>query len=105
MTDFPTLHIGSRSIEITESDDIDDDRLGEAGYSDGTFNIAPDQPPRILLDTLIHETLHHFNFVNGWGTRLSDEDEEALVTVLAGQLAELFVRNPDFIRLLVKLAK
>lgn len=99
------IRLGAQVIQIVEVDQLDDDAIGEAHYRKSEIHVLKGQPPRILLDTLIHEMIHHMNFVNGWSGKLDSDEEEHLTTVLAGQFAELFVRNPDFIKRLQKLAR
>lgn len=98
--------IGGRDILVREVDELPGDgQLGEADYHKSEIRVVKGQSKRVLLDTLLHEWVHQANFVNGWAGKLADEDEEAVATTLGSQLAELFVRNPEFVKVCQKLAR
>lgn len=98
----PILH-GGREIEIIPDPGLT--TWGAASGSEARIWYYPDQAPRHLLTTILHEDWHQFTIEHGWQDRLGAREEETLVTQLAAYDAERYIRNPKLIEALVWLAR
>ncbi len=94
------IRLGHRRVKIQQMDTPGghDAILGQAFVSRGLININLDthEQEADLLNTLIHEMLHHM-----WSLYSMDEGsltEERVVDSLANGLSEALVRNPELAR-------
>ena len=100
-----TIKVGGQNIKLRRLKRFPKgDRIGDWNYEKQAIRIKDGLPPYVELDTLTHEKLHACLSVNGWQYMIGDHEEQ-LVTVLAGQLAQSMVDNPQFWEYLLGLAE
>ena len=95
------IYVGNRVFKTREVEDGSiADSLGEVLFTLGRIDLAPNQTPDCLADTLLHEVIHAIDFVFGaTGTYLT---EEQVVRVTGGLLAVLNdPRNSEFLSALM----
>ena len=95
------IYVGNRVFKTKEVEDGSiADSLGEVLFTLGRIDLAPNQTPDCLADTLLHEVIHAIDFVFGaTGTYLT---EEQVVRVTGGLLAVLNdPRNSEFLSALM----
>lgn len=99
--DVTEVHVGNRLFHVREVDDGSiADSLGEVLFTLGRIDLAPNQTPDCLADTLLHEVIHAIDFVYGaTGTYLT---EEQVVRVTGGLLTVLNdPRNSELLNVLM----
>ena len=95
------IYVGNRVFKTREGEDGSiADSLGEVLFTLGRIDLAPNQTPDCLADTLLHEVIHAIDFVFGaTGAYLT---EEQVVRVTGGLLAVLNdPRNSEFLSALM----
>ena len=100
-TGITKIYVGNRVFKTKEVEDGSiADSLGEVLFTLGRIDLAPNQTPACLADTLLHEVIHAIDFVFGaTGTYLT---EEQVVRVTGGLLAVLNdPRNSEFLSALM----
>ena len=100
-TGITKIYVGNRVFKTKEVEDGSiADSLGEVLFTLGRIDLAPNQTPDCLADTLLHEVIHAIDFVFGaTGTYLT---EEQVVRVTGGLLAVLNdPRNSEFLSALM----
>lgn len=86
------LKVGYRTFQIKTAPLRD--RYGECDKEAGKILYTPGQKKDLRLNTLIHEVGHACWEVGG----LEDSDvEEKVITILANQLTDVLLNNPDFL--------
>jgi hypothetical protein len=99
------VYVGNRVFAVKEVEDGSiSDSLGEVLFTLGRIDLAPNQTPDCLADTLLHEVIHVIDFVFGAiGTYLT---EEQVVRLTGGLLAVLNdPRNSELLNALMLLPK
>ena len=100
-TGITKIYVGNRVFKTKEVEDGSiADSLGEVLFTLGRIDLAPNQTPDCLADTILHEVIHAIDFVFGaTGTYLT---EEQVVRVTGGLLAVLNdPRNSEFLSALM----
>lgn len=96
------IKIGYQDIRVSEVDFID----GAQGVyiSDNSeIRIKEGMSESESLNTILHECLHAIVYVYGIKNDFEDNDEEEkIVNALGNGLTEIFLRNPNLIKFIVK---
>lgn len=95
------LWIGYRQFRMVYTKDLPSCD-GCVSMGDRLIQIGVAQKPSDEVDTVIHEILH---VLIAESTLVERSDQEALVSVLANKLTELFVRNPNLLLWIQELLK
>lgn len=93
----PTLNIAGRTYTIVQKSERAKrrDAYGYCDTGNQEIHLDDEQHPECLRDTALHETLHAISTAG----RLRLQERQ--VYVLAGQLLDMFKRNPAFTRWLL----
>lgn len=97
------INIGYQDIKVSEVDAIDDTQ-GSYSSSNSQIKIRKDLDEREILNTLLHEALHAICYIYGLKAEFDDDDhEEKLINSIGNGLTELFVRNPEVVKIIGEL--
>jgi hypothetical protein len=86
---------------LRKSVDRGEDLYGLTEHHLQEINVFPEMADDVKAETTFHEVFHCCFFAAGLGSRVSDEEEENIISAISPILLDTLRRNPDLVKLLL----